>query len=289
MGPGGVAWRSNGTAGVLAAVLCLAGCSPSDTDESSPPDPTPSELSSSTVNPTDPTEPTRPPTSRAPRYQPSASDIDGAAKRAAARAVEAVPKVRRVTYTQYFGYLPPVASILVEADFGRGGGTTYDVKISQARGRWRTDSITAAAPLPRLRDPGDLVRQVLDSDRIELPWAGRVDVAAGRVADEVLRSMLAVAERHRIGISVLISAHPVQVFGTDRRSNHPDGLAYDIGRIDGRLVVERRANALVREVMQIATSTGAYQVGGPEDLDAGGSQYFSDPTHGDHVHVGFSG
>jgi len=41
--------------------------------------------------------------------------------------------------------------------------------------------------------------------------------------------------------------------------------------------------------MRIAAGTGADQVGGPEDLDDSGSQYFSDPTHSDHVHVGFNG
>ena len=100
--------------------------------------------------------------------------------------------------------------------------------------------------------------------------------------------MLEVAEQHRIDISVLISAHPVQVFGTDRRSNHPDGLAYDIGSIDGWLVVDPSAAGLVRQVMRIAAGTGANQVGGPNDLDVGGTQYFSDPTHSDHVHVGFN-
>ena len=53
----------------------------------------------------------------------------------------------------------------------------------------------------------------------------------------MLRSTLEVAEQHRIGVSVLISTHAVQVFGTDRCSNHPDGLAYDIGSIHGSLVV----------------------------------------------------
>ena len=101
--------------------------------------------------------------------------------------------------------------------------------------------------------------------------------------------MLAVAEQHRIVISVLISAHPVLVFGTDRRSRHPDGFAYDIGSIDGRLVVDPDTAPVVRQVMQLATATGADQVGGPEDLDGGGSQYFSDLTHSDHVHVGFDG
>jgi hypothetical protein len=275
-----------GTMLLIVALASLVNCSSANPEEA----PVPTTERGSTSNPNG--SPTDTPTPRGPRptrYQPYPSEIDGAAKRAAARAIEALPDVRRVTYTQYFGYLPPDASILVEADFVNGGGTTYDVRISQTRDGWRTDSSVAATPLPPMQDPGPLIRRVLSSDRIVLPWAGRVDVAAGLVSAGVLRSMLAVAEQHRIGISVLISAHPVHVFGTDRRSNHPDGLAYDIGSIDGRLVVDPGAAGLVRQVMRIAAGTGAYQVGGPNDLDLGGRQYFSDPTHSDHVHVGFTG
>jgi hypothetical protein len=275
-----------GTILLALALVSLVGCSSPSPDGATGPTPT---VRGSTSDPnTGPTDTTTPSSPRPTRYQPSPAEVDGAAKRAAARAVEALPDVRRVTYTQYFGYLPPRASILVEADFVDGGGTTYDVRISQTGEEWRTDSVTAATPAPPLKDAGPLIRQVLSSDRIALPWAGRNDVAAGLISDAVLRSMLAVADRHRIGISVLISAHPVNVFGTDRRSNHPDGRAYDIGSIDGRLVVDPDAAGLVHQVMRIAAGTGAYQVGGPDDLDGGGSQYFSDPTHSDHVHVGFN-
>lgn len=286
---------------LLVAALAVTGCS-SSSDESggtagrttstAPTSTAPTSASTPTTSPTGSPPATATPTPEAPEpapYRPSSAEVDGDVKLAAARAVEARPEVERVTFTQYFGYLPPAASILVEADFVEGGGATYDVQASQSAGRWRVDSIEPARRVRALPDPGTLARQVLDSDRIDLNWAGRVDVAAGLMADDVLRSMLAVAEQHRIGVSVLVSAHPVQVFGTDRRSNHPDGLAYDIGRIDGRLVVDPRAASLVREVMELAAGTGAYQVGGPTDLDDGGSQYFSDPTHSDHVHVGFTG
>ncbi len=265
---------------MIVALAGVVGCSSSNSDEAPAPAP-PTTERGSTSGPRDgPTDSTR--------YRPDPAKIDGEAKRVAARAVEALPEVRRVTYTQYFGYLPPDASILVEADFVGAGGTTYDVRITQTPEGWRTDSLTVATPVPALQDPGPLIRQVLDSERIALPWAGRVDVAAGLVSDAVLRSMIAVSEQHRIGISVLISAHPMLVFGTDRRSNHPDGLAYDIGSINGRLVVDPEATELVRQVMRIGAGTGASQVGGPDDLDGGGSQYFSDPTHSDHVHVGFN-
>lgn len=265
---------------LVLGLVVLAACSSAGSDEIPP------TVRATTDGPTDPT--TDPPAPGPTRYRPHPAEVDGDAKRTAARAVEALPDVRQVTYTQYFGYLPPLASILVEADFVDGGGTTYDVRVSGAREGWRIDSVVAAEPAPPVEDPGPLIRRVLSSDRVALPWAGRVDVAAGLVSDAVLRSMLAVAEQHRIGISVLVSAHPVHVFGTDRRSSHPDGLAYDIGSIDGRLVVDPGAVRLVHQVMRIAAGTGAYQVGGPDDLDDGGSQYFSDPTHSDHVHVGFS-
>lgn len=246
----------------------------------------PSE-SAETTEPTEPSEPTATP------YRPHPAEADGAVKRIAARAVEDLANVRQVTYTQYFGYLPPSASILVEADFEpgprRAGGATYDVRMSQTANGWSVDSITPAATVAPTDRISHAARRVLRSDRIDLNWAGRADIRGGLVADSVLESMHTVARDHRIEISVLIGAHPVNVFGTDRRSNHPDGTAYDIGRIDGRLVVEPGARALVREVMQAAAATGAYQVGGPEDLDGGGSQYFADVTHSEHIHVGFGG
>ena len=276
-------------AALLVVVLSgLAGCSSSNPERTAAePAPTTSGRGPTATSGTGPTDSATPREPRRTHYIPHPAEIDGAAKRTAARAVEALPDVRRVTYTQYFGYLPPVASILVEADFVDGGGTTYDVRIRRTRTGWRVGSVSAARPAPPVQDPGPLVRRVLTSDRITLPRTCRADVAAGLISDAVLRSMLEVAAQHRIGISVLSSAHPGQVFGTDRRSSHPDGLAYDIGTIDGRLVVDPGAASLVHEVMRIAAGTGAYQVGGPADLDDGGSQYFSDATHSDHVHVGF--
>ena len=59
-----------------------------------------------------------------------------------------------MTYTQYFGYLPPLANILVEADFIDGGGTTYAVEISQAGAGWQVDEIVPAEPRRPLADPG---------------------------------------------------------------------------------------------------------------------------------------
>jgi hypothetical protein len=40
--------------------------------------------------------------------------------------------------------------------------------------------------------------------------------------------------------------------------------------------------------MRDAADAGSYNVGGPYLLPGTGNQYFSDPTHHDHVHAGFA-
>ncbi len=40
--------------------------------------------------------------------------------------------------------------------------------------------------------------------------------------------------------------------------------------------------------MMACAEVGAYQVGGPIDPDGGGAVYFSDDTHQDHIHLGFT-
>jgi hypothetical protein len=61
----------------------------------------------------------------------------------------------------------------------------------------------------------------------------------------------------------------------------------DVFRIDGHAVVDPATPAsLVDGVMRRAAALGAYNIGGPRQLS--GPQFFSDRTHHDHVHVGFS-
>ena len=140
--------KRRGLAGPLIAVIVLAGCSSSGPDADAPETSSapPPSRSSDPDRDRDCGETTTAPTTEPPatRYQPDPAEVDGAAKRVAARAVEALPKVRQVTYTQYFGYLPPLANILVEADFTEGGGTTYAVEISQAGSGWQVDEIVPA-------------------------------------------------------------------------------------------------------------------------------------------------
>jgi hypothetical protein len=103
----------------------------------------------------------------------------------------------------------------------------------------------------------------------------------------VLQALLALARTHTLDISVVRSGHPVYVFGTSRLSDHPRGRAVDIWAVDDRPIVDLANRALTEQVMRQGAALGAWQVGGPVDLDGAGLRYFSDHTHHDHIHLGF--
>src|SRR6185436_12954802 len=91
---------------------------------------------------------------------------------------------------------------------------------------------------PPSRPVSRLARAVLSQPRIELPPAARADVASGGIHDSVLLGMLRLARTYRIGVTVVRSGHPRNVFGTDRASDHTMGRAFDTWRINGHLVVD---------------------------------------------------
>jgi hypothetical protein len=194
---------------------------------------------------------------------------------------------------QYGGILTDSASVLVPCHVytirsGRvvTGGTTVDVRLSRTNGTWRVTSTHPAQPGAAARSVSAAARQVLASDRITLPPASAADIRSGQVHDTVLTTMLELAKTYRIGISVIRSGHPLDVFGTNRPSDHPRGRAFDTWQIDGRAVVAPTTpRALVTAYMRAAESLGSYNVGGPIQLS--GAAYFSDQTHHDHVHAGF--
>ena len=203
--------------------------------------------------------------------------------------------VVRVVDAQYGGILSSSSSVLAVLDQWRLGpdgevrqsGTTVDVRLVAASPLWRITAAHPAAPGAASSALTGAARRVLASDRIRLPYAGRADVASGQVHDSVLTALLGLADRHVVDVSVVRSGHPVFVFGTSRRSDHPRGRAVDIWALDGKRVVEPAHRAFVEQAMRLAASLGPYQVGGPVDLDGGGTQYFSDDTHHDHLHLGF--
>ncbi len=203
----------------------------------------------------------------------------------------------QVVDAQYGGILTSSSSVLVVVDqwlrHADGsispGGTTVDVRLVEASPRWRIVEVLPAKPGGRVATTSlsPLARAVLGNSRIRLPYAARADIEAGGIVDSVLRTLTSLSTLHVVDVSIVRSGHPIDVFGTDRPSDHPKGRAVDVWALDGAALVEPDHLALAEQAMRLAVSLGAYNVGGPVLLN--GSQYFSDLTHHDHVHLGFQG
>jgi hypothetical protein len=232
-------------------------------------------------------------------WRPGAGELEPAAKAAAVRTIERLGNRAnhrvQVVDAQYGGLLTSTASVLVvsrSVTRRRGrlveGGYTFDVRLALRGGRWRVTAVHPSRPGRPTAHPSSAARHVLADRRITLPAAAHADVASGLVHDSVLEAMLAVSRRWPIGVSVIRSGHPIFVFGTDRRSDHPRGRAFDTWRIAGHPVVRPATpRALITEYMEALAAVGSYNVGGPILLGVA-PQYFSDRTHHDHVHAGFS-
>ncbi len=242
-----------------------------------------------------PTSPAASPHSSAaaPTWAPDANDVHPEVKQTAARYIETTtsPPVQ-IVFSQYGGILSSTASVLVvthpwppAAD--PASGATYDVRLVRSGSTWQVTENHPSTPAGPAASLSASARQVLANPRIELPPAARADIASGQVHDTVLRAMLALSNSYRLGISVVRSGHPINVFGTTRASDHPVGRAFDTWRIDDQPVVAASTpKALVTAYMRAVAALGSYNVGGPYQL--AGATYFTDDTHHDHVHAGFT-
>ncbi|MFI6829590.1 hypothetical protein ACIBG5_21030 [Kribbella sp. NPDC050241] len=231
-------------------------------------------------------------------WVPGAGEIHPEVKRAAVAAVVKLLSRPRaavdVIDAQYGGILSDSASVLVPCRVytiagGRvvTSGTTVDVRLSRSGGSWRVTATHPAQPGAATSRLSSVARKVLASERIALPPASAADIRSGQVHDSVLTTMLELAKTYRIGISVIRSGHPINVFGTNRPSDHPRGRAFDTWQINGHAVVAPgTSRSLITSYMRAAESLGSYNVGGPYQLS--GAAFFSDQTHHDHVHAGFT-
>ncbi|MEU8223304.1 hypothetical protein [Kribbella sp. NPDC048915] len=298
---------------LLAGVGVLAGCSGSssgaaDGRGTSVPTPTVSGASRSSPaagspSPNSPGSPgSAAPTVALPSvrsWAPGPGEIEPAAKRVAVAAAVQLLRPRgtrgvvEVIDAQYGGILTDTASVLVPCRVytivsGRvvTGGATVDVRLTKNQGSWRVTATHPSRPGPAAPRLSAAARQVLANERILLPPASAADIRSGQVHDTVLRAMLELATTYQIGVSVIRSGHPRNVFGTNRRSDHPQGRAFDTWQINGRAVVAPSTpRSLITSYLRASAAAGSYNVGGPYQL--AGATYFSDRTHQDHTHAGF--
>ncbi|MFE3826906.1 hypothetical protein [Streptomyces sp. NPDC059092] len=202
----------------------------------------------------------------------------------------------QVIDAQYGGILADSASVLVVCRQWTPGhatgttGTTVDVRLRRARPRWEVTALHPARPGAAAPSLPAAARRVLAESRIALPPAAEADIRSGHVHESVLRALLRLAGTYRMYVSVIRSGHPLDVFGTDRPSDHPRGRAFDVWQIDGHAVVDpATSRRLVETFMRDAAAAGSYNVGGPVRLSGGAAgQFFTDDTHHDHVHAGFT-
>lgn len=151
---------------------------------------------------------------------------------------------------------------------------------------WQVTGIEAGNPPAPVRSVSALAERVLADPNINLPGPGRADIEAGYVEDSILSVLDQVAQTRVIDVHVVQTGHPVNIFATDRNSQHTLGRAVDIWRIDGQLVVDPSTpRDLLVEVMTVAGPAGATEVGGPFDLNGSRSGYFADAVHSDHLHL----
>lgn len=232
------------------------------------------------------------------RGRVAALGLDPALAAQAGQLLSSAPRaVVQVLEAQYGGILSDAASVLVvcrqwtqdAAGTVVPGGTTVDVRLSQADPRWTVTALHPAEPGAAAATLPAAARQVLASPEITLPPAAEADIRSGNIHASALDALLALARSYRLQLSVVRSGHPIDVFGTDRPSDHPKGRAFDVWSVDGHAVVDpSTSRSLVEGLMRAAAAAGSYNVGGPWQLSGGApDQFFTDNTHHDHVHVGF--
>jgi hypothetical protein len=224
------------------------------------------------------------PTAKAAELAASAESFLGSAAEATSTVISA----------QYGGLTATQASILITfRQWTRGpdgaviaGGSAADARLDLGGTGWVVTQLNPAQPDPALAAPSDLVRQVLGHPKIHLPPSAVADIAAGNLRPKPMQAMLDLAGTYEIDVSIVFSAHPTNVFATDRLSDHTRRRAFDVWAINGQSVIgESTPDALVDGFLRDAVDAGAYNVGGPRQLS--GSAFFSDRTHRDHTHIAF--
>ncbi len=145
-----------------------------------------------------------------------------------------------------------------------------------------------AAPSRRSGPALALARRVVADERIDLSPRARGDLLAGRIDPRLSALLLAAAARESISVSVLRSGHSLYTRGGSI-SNHSFGQAVDIGRVAGRPVDARNdaARDLALALGRLRPELRPTEIGTPWEI--GGSAYFTDGDHEDHLHVGYDG
>lgn len=195
-----------------------------------------------------------------------------------------------IIYPELAGLAATEASVLVVARFTTKTSSvrTIDVRLARGAAGWRSTAIASVGgeqPTEVRASPAG--QALLENPRVDLPDTARWDLEAARVDDRIANLLRRIAVDYYLRVTVFGTGHPLNVFGTDRLSNHAAGRAVDIWSIDGVPVADQRTSDTVASIIQLALDAGATEIGAPVDPDGRGGIVFTNTVHLDHLHLAF--
>lgn len=199
-----------------------------------------------------------------------------------------------VVYPQLGGLTADAASVIVVLRQQLVSGATVrtvsrsvDVRLRADGDAWVVEGfgdMGDAQPAVERPAAGSAAAAVLADGRIELADTARWDVQRGRIDDRLLAVLSQLAPANRLSVTALSSGHSIEVFGTDRTSNHSRGRAVDVWAVDGRPINGRAEPGALLGLLEAASAAGIDEIGTPWPLGLPGS--FTDQVHLDHLHLG---
>lgn len=218
---------------------------------------------------------------------------------------EGLAATGEIVYPQYAGLDPMTTSadrgaamvvvrqrVLSETGLVATTTRTLDVRLTRVADQWLVTAVPEVGGEPVARPAGlsPAAVRVLDDPRLVLPDTARWDIHAGRVSDDLLEVLASAGELGTIGVTVLRTGHPREVFGTTTVSAHTAGRAVDVWSIAGTAVVDDAGPGSLTTQLQTAALVDPRvdQVGSPlgTDVDGPGSRRsFANLVHEDHLHL----
>ena len=203
-----------------------------------------------------------------------------------------------VVYPQLGGFTTTKASIMavvrlrtLESQEVETVTRTFDIRVEKRQERWTVVDVASLGgdPVPRPATVSAAAAAVLEHPRIDLPDSARWDIHAGRIDDRVLQVLASIADAQPVGVTVLSTGHPIEVFGSSHVSNHIPGRGVDLWKVGLPVIDQRRPDQPLRPLVERLLAEGVTELGAPFDIDGPRGANFANLVHQDHLHIAYDG